>query len=80
MKVQFTVTVDVDTDVWVGRVVPDEDYPEGWACPDLYPAPYTTKRLRDDVKAYLAVSLEHQTAHAAGAYTIVATNVVGGTV
>ncbi len=77
MKVQFTVTVDVDKDIWEGRVVADEDHPEGWACPDIYPAPYTAKRLRDDVKAYLAASVEHQTAHDAGAYTIVSTNVVG---
>jgi hypothetical protein len=80
MKVQFTVTVDVDKDVWEGRVVTDDDNPKGFSCPNNYPAPYTAKRLRDDVKAYLAASLEHQTACAAGAYTIVATNVVGGTV
>ena len=77
MKVQFTVTVDVDKDIWEGRVVADEDHPEGWACPDIYPAPYTAKRLRDDVRSYLAASLEGQTACYAGAYTIVSTNVVG---
>ncbi len=77
MKVQFTVTVDVDKDIWEGRVVTDDDNPEGFSCPDVYPAPYNTKRLRDDVKCYLAASLEHQTACYAGAYTIVDSNAVG---
>ncbi len=77
MKVQFTVTVDVDKDIWEGRVVTDDYNPEGFSCPDAYPAPYNAKRLRDDVKCYLAASLEHQTACAAKAYTIVATNADG---
>tara|TARA_Y100000310_G_scaffold108906_1_gene107277 strand:+ start:56 stop:298 length:243 start_codon:yes stop_codon:yes gene_type:complete len=77
MKVQFIVTVDVDKDVWEGRVVTDDDNPEGFSCPNNYPAPYNAQRLRDDVKSYLAASLEHQTACAAGAYTIVATNTEG---
>ena len=78
MKVKFIVTVDVDTDIWVnGRVTPTANYPEGFSCPDNYPAPYTPTRLRDDVRSYLAASLEGQAACCAGAYTVVSANAVG---
>ena len=77
MKVQFTITVDVDTDVWEGRVTPDANYPEGFSCPDNYPAPSTPTRMRDDVRSYLAASLDGQAAAYAGAYTVVATNAGG---
>jgi len=81
MKVQFIVTVDVDTDVWEGRTVTDtmrsQGIDGGFACESNYPAPYTAKRLRDDVKCYLAASLEGQAACYAGAYTIVTANAVG---
>ena len=77
MKVKFVVTVDVDTDIWEGRIVSDEDHPEGFSCPDNYPAPYTPTRMRDDVRSYLAASLEGQAACCAGAYTVVSANAVG---
>ena len=81
MKVKFIVTVDVDTDIWEGRTVTDaarsHGIDEGFSCPDNYPAPYTPTRLRDDVRSYLAASLDGQAAAYAGAYTIVSTNAVG---
>jgi len=45
--------------------------------PEQLPRPVQRQRLRDDVKCYLAASLEGQTACYAGAYTIVATNTDG---